>query len=66
MLTAALAALILTIGGLALTALRGLSERMDGMESRLADMDRCLARLEGLLEGLGISGRAAPAPASGN
>ena len=27
----------------------------------LADMDRRLARVEGLLEGLGLSGRASPA-----
>ena len=33
-------------------------------DRRLADMDRCLARVEGLLEGLGLSGRASASGAA--
>lgn len=33
-------------------------------DRRLADMDRRLARVEGLLEGLGLSGRAGPSGAA--
>lgn len=37
------------------------------LESRLADVDKRLARVEGLLEGLGLSGRAGqPGSAAGN
>ena len=45
--------------GVALGALI-LAGRRDTAQ-RLADMDRRLARVEGLLEGLGLSGRASPA-----
>lgn len=45
--------------GVALGALI-LAGRRDTAQ-RLADMDRRLARLVGLLEGLGLSGRASPA-----
>ena len=45
--------------GVALGALI-LAGRRDTAQ-RLSDMDRRLARLEGLLEGLGLSGRASPA-----
>ncbi|MDE0122982.1 MAG: hypothetical protein OXN97_00235 [Bryobacterales bacterium] len=34
-------------------------------DRRLADMDRRLVRVEGLLEGLGLSGRVAGAPSGG-
>ena len=45
--------------GVALGALI-LAGRRDTAQ-RLADMDRRLARVQGLLEGLGLSGRASPA-----
>ena len=45
--------------GVALGALI-LAGRRDTAQ-RLAEMDRRLARVEGLLEGLGLSGRASPA-----
>ena len=44
-------------------ALLGLGFRLSG---RLDDVDRRLARVEGLLEGLGLSGRVPVAPASGD
>ena len=50
---------ILSVG----VALLGLGLRLS---ARLDDVDRRLARLEGLLEGLGLSGRLTGAPASGN
>lgn len=46
---------ILSVG----VALLALGWRVSArLESRLADVDRRLARVEGLLEGLGLSGRA--------
>ena len=49
---------ILSVG----VALLGLGLRMS---ARLDDMDRRLARVASLLEGLGISGRVPDTPASG-
>ena len=50
---------ILSVG----VALLGLGLRLS---SRLDDVDRRLARVEGLLAGLGLSGRVPGAHASGN
>lgn len=50
---------ILSVG----VALLGLGLRLS---SRFDDVDRRLARVEGLLEGLGLSGRIPGAPASGD
>lgn len=50
---------ILSVG----VALLGLGFRLSG---RLDSVDRRLARVEGLLEGLGLSGRVSGASASGN
>ena len=50
---------ILSVG----VALLGLGLRLS---SRLDDVDRRLARVEGLLEGLGLSGRVPGASASGD
>ncbi len=52
------AALFVGLGGLILTGWLAMSRRLD-------DVDRRLARVEGLLEGLGLSGRAV-APVSGD
>ena len=52
---------ILSVGvALAGLVLR-LSARIDGIEDRLASVEQCLARVEGLLEGLGLAGRVVPA-----
>lgn len=50
---------ILSVG----VALLGLGFRLSG---RLDDVDRRLARVEGLLEGLGLSSRVPGAPVSGD
>lgn len=50
---------ILSVG----VALLGLGLRLS---SRLDDVDRRLARVEGLLEGLGLSGRVPAVPTSGD
>ena len=54
---------ILSVGA----ALLGLGWRVSSrLESRLADVDRRLARVEGLLEGFGLSGRIRVSEAAGD
>ena len=43
----------------------GLAKRMDGLEARVRTLESALARLTGLLEGLGLTGRARPEPDAG-
>lgn len=43
----------------------GLGSRMDGLDARVRTLESALARLTGLLEGLGLTGRARPEPDPG-
>jgi hypothetical protein len=43
----------------------GLGARMDGLDARVRTLESALARLTGLLEGLGLTGRARPEPDPG-
>ena len=43
----------------------GLDARMDGLDTRVRTVESALARLTGLLEGLGLTGRARPEPDAG-
>ena len=43
----------------------GLEKRMDGLDARVRTLESALARLTGLLEGLGLTGRARPEPDPG-
>lgn len=43
----------------------GLDARMDGLDTRVCTLESALARLTGLLEGLGLTGRAQPEPNAG-
>ena len=43
----------------------GLGTRMDGLDARVRTLESALARLTGLLEGLGLTGRARPEPDAG-
>ncbi len=43
----------------------GLDARMDGLDARVRTLESALARLTGLLEGLGLTGRARPEPEAG-
>ena len=43
----------------------GLDARMDGLDTRVCTLESALARLTGLLEGLGLTGRARPEPDAG-
>lgn len=43
----------------------GLETRMDGLDARVRTLESALARLTGLLEGLGLTGRARPEPDPG-
>ena len=43
----------------------GLDTRMDGLDTRVRTLESALARLTGLLEGLGLTGRAQPEPDPG-
>ena len=43
----------------------GLDARMDGLDARVRTLESALARLTGLLEGLGLTGRARPEPDPG-
>ena len=59
LLTAALAALILTVGGLALTSLHGLRGELRelrgelrALDVRVGRLEQRVARIEGLIEGL--------------
>ena len=47
------------------TRIDGLETRMDGLEARIRALESVLARLTGLLEGLGLTGRARPEPDPG-
>ena len=42
-----------------------LDARMDGLDARVRTLESALARLTGLLEGLGLTGRARPEPDPG-
>lgn len=42
-----------------------LDARMDGLDTRVRTLESALARLTGLLEGLGLTGRARPEPDAG-
>lgn len=65
----ALAGLVLTVGGLAIAAIRALSARFEGLEARMGALEQQQARLEGLIEGSGLF-RSVPvsveAPAAGS
>ena len=43
----------------------GLDARMDGLDARVRTLESAVARLTGLLEGLGLTGRARPDPDPG-
>ena len=43
----------------------GLDARIDGLDTRVRTLESALARLTGLLEGLGLTGRARPEPGAG-
>ena len=43
----------------------GLDARMDGLDARVRTLESALPRLTGLLEGLGLAGRARPEPDPG-
>ena len=43
----------------------GLDARIDGLDTRVRTLESALARLTGLLEGLGLTGRARPEPDAG-
>lgn len=43
----------------------GLDARMDGLDARVRTLEAALARLTGLLEGLGLTGRARVEPGPG-
>ena len=47
------------------TRMDGLDARMDGLDARVRTLESALARLTGLLEGLGLTGRARPEPDAG-
>ena len=60
----ALAGLIVTVGGLALSAMRDLRAEMRVLESCVGTVEKGQARIEGLLEGAGwFRAAAAPDPA---
>ena len=45
--------------------MNGLDARMDGLDARVRTLEFALARLTGLLEGLGLTGRVRPDPDPG-
>ena len=47
-----------SLAGLILTGKCDTDRRLAGMDSRLGSIEQRMARVEGLLEGLGLSGRA--------
>ena len=47
------------------TRMDGLDASMDGLDARVRTLESALARLTGLLEGLGLTGRARPEPDPG-
>ena len=49
-----LAGLVLTVGGMAIAAIRALSVRLGGLETRMGALEQRQARLEGLIEGSGL------------
>ncbi len=49
-----LAGLVLTVGGMAIAAIRTLSARIEGLEARMGALEQRQARLEGLIEGSGL------------
>ncbi len=46
------------------TRIDSLDTRMDGLDARMRTLESALARLTGLLEGLGLTGRAQVEPAA--
>ena len=66
---AALAGLVLTVGRMAIPAIRVLSARLEGLEARMGALEQRPARLEGLIEGSGLFRSlavSAEAPAAGS
>ena len=49
-----LAGLVLTVGGMAIAAIRALSALLGGLETRMGALEQRQARLEGLIEGSGL------------
>ena len=49
-----LAGLVLTVGGMAIAAIRALTTRLEGLEARMGALEQRQARLEGLIEGSGL------------
>ena len=49
-----LAGLVLKVGGMAIAAIRALSARLEGLETRMGALEQRQARLEGLIEGSGL------------
>ena len=58
------------LAGLILASKRDTDRRMDALEARMGSLEQRMARVEGLLEGLGLAGRASEAttaaPAAGD
>ena len=51
------------LGGMGLAGWRALDRRLGAVEAHVAGIDRRLAHVEGLLEGLGLAGRTQSLPA---
>jgi len=63
---AALAGLVLALGGLMLTLQSRTDKRLDGFDGELRAVGRRVARLEGLIEGSGLFRIAEPSSAAGD
>ena len=63
---AALAGLVLALGGLMLTLQSRTDKRLDGFEGELRAVGRRVARLEGLIEGSALFRIAEPSSAAGD
>ena len=63
---AALAGLVLALGGLMLTLQSRTDKRLDGFGGELRTVGRRVARLEGLIEGSGLFRIAEPSNAAGD
>ena len=63
----AILAVGVALGGVLLTSLRGISDRLGKVEERLGRVEQRVARLAGLIEGAGLFRPSeAPQPASGD
>lgn len=63
----AILAVGVALGGVLLTSLRGIADRLGKVEERLGGIEQRVARLEGLIEGAGLFRPAeVPAPAVGD